>query len=283
MLKYVYIFKYIIFLQLIRNGRRTLHSTRAGQVFWCTDCKDPSPTRGQERDDGSSDRVSRRPYIRGGDWCILPDDWRIRPYELQLLGIHDYLGTKQGDQRPEHSKWIQLLSSTATEAIAKIEKLSKLIVGANVSIRDIFFVKAINENIPEGGRMAMINAMALLVKESDNTHFIEFNAAFRQSFPTPSTHSTFANFDHKNYNSKPRDYSKDKSRDKYRNKSPHSSFNRNRQGSGSRADRSTTRSRCGRNDSGANRSGSTSVSFHTSSPNGITGCARTYWNGHIRQ
>ena len=70
---------------------------------------------------------------------------------------------------------------------------------ANVSIKDIFLAKAIQDNIPEGGKMAMINTMALLDdKESDSRRFTEFKAALRQSFPSPSTHSTFAtkSFEH---------------------------------------------------------------------------------------
>ena len=86
-------------------------------------------------------------------------------------------------------------SSSATEAIVKIEKLSKLVMGANVSIKDIFFAQAIKDNIPEGGRIAFINAMALLDKEMDNTRFIEFKAAFRQSFLTTPSSSTFENYE----------------------------------------------------------------------------------------
>ena len=40
-------------------------------------------------------------------------------------------------------------------------------MGANVSTKDIFCAKATLENFPEGGKMAMINTMALLDKVSD--------------------------------------------------------------------------------------------------------------------
>ena len=37
-----------------------------------------------------------------------------------------------------------------------------------------------------GGKMAMINTMALLDKKSNGMRFIEFKAVLRQSFPSPS-------------------------------------------------------------------------------------------------
>ena len=58
-------------------------------------------------------------------------------------------------------------------------------MGANVSIKDIFFAKAIQENIPEVGKMAITNTMVLLDKESDVRCFIKFKAALRQSFLPP--------------------------------------------------------------------------------------------------
>ena len=180
-------------------------------------------------------------------------------------------------------------SSTATEAIAKIEKLSKLVASANLSIKVIFSQKPSRKKSLKGGGWPWSMPWPSWIKKP--TMHISLSLRWRQSFPTPSTHSTFANFDHKNYNRKPRDYSKDynskprdyskdnnskprdyfkdRSRDKYRYKSPNSSFNRNRWGSGSRTDRSTSWSRCGHNDSGSNWSGQTSVSFHTNSPNGF--------------
>ena len=124
------------------------------------------------------------------------------------------------------------LTNSATETFTKIEKLSKIMVGANVSIKDIFFAKAIRENIPEGGRMAMINTIALLDKESDGRRFIKFKAALGQSFPSPSTHSTFAarSFELQNPSSRSRDPQKGRQNrprgDSNRNKSPN--FNRNR-------------------------------------------------------
>ena len=48
-------------------------------------------------------------------------------------------------------KEMDFKSSSATEAIAKIEKLSKLVMVANVTIKDIFIAQAIKDNIPDGG------------------------------------------------------------------------------------------------------------------------------------
>ena len=48
---------------------------------------------------------------------------------------------------------LNLKSSSATDAVSKIEKLSKLVVGDNVTIRDIFMAQAIKDNIPDGGKI----------------------------------------------------------------------------------------------------------------------------------
>ena len=57
---------------------------------------------------------------------------------------------------------LNLKSRVATEAVAKIEKLSKLVVGGNVTIRDIFMAQAIKGNNPDGGKIGLINTLANL-------------------------------------------------------------------------------------------------------------------------
>ena len=47
-------------------------------------------------------------------------------------------------------------AATAQEAIAKIEKLSKLVTGGQVSIRDIFMAGAIKDNIYDGSKIAWL-------------------------------------------------------------------------------------------------------------------------------
>ena len=115
-------------------------------------------------------------------------------------------------------------------------------MGANVTIKDIFMAQAIKDNIP-GGRIALINAMSLLDTKTDHMCFIDFKAAFRQSFSVPPSH-TFVNYD-----SRPKDYSdghRDQQSDqKWRDsrtrdrrfKSPH--YNKNKSGSGSRSNSCT--------------------------------------------
>ena len=66
---------------------------------------------------------------------------------------------------------LNLKSSSATEAVAKIEKLSKLVVGGNVTIRDIFMAQAIKDNIPERGKIALINKLANLNRQSEIMRF----------------------------------------------------------------------------------------------------------------
>jgi hypothetical protein len=74
-------------------------------------------------------------------------------------------------------------AGTAQEAIAKILKLSKLVI--SVSIRNIFMVGAIKDNIPDGSKIALVNTMALLDRDCEQVRFTEFKAAFRQTFANP--------------------------------------------------------------------------------------------------
>ena len=86
---------------------------------------------------------------------------------------------------------MNLKSSLATEAVAKIEKLSKLVVGGNVTIKDIFMAQAIKDNIPDGAKIALMNTMAYLDREPDIIRFTEFKSEFKQTFaapPPPMTH-----------------------------------------------------------------------------------------------
>ena len=67
--------------------------------------------------------------------------------------------------------------------------------------------QAIKDSIPDEGRIALIIALAILDRQSEQTCFIEFKSVFRQTFSvTPS--ETFVNFDNRNKN-----YSKDYSND----------------------------------------------------------------------
>ena len=67
------------------------------------------------------------------------------------------------------------LSSSATETITKIKKLSKLVVGTNVSKKEIFFSQKPSRN----------SFLKGVYKESDGRSFNEFKAALRQSFLPP--------------------------------------------------------------------------------------------------
>ena len=70
-------------------------------------------------------------------------------------------------------------AATAQEAIAKIEKLSKLVTGGQVSIRDIFMAGAIKDNISDGSKIALVNTMALLDRDCEQVRFTEYKATFR--------------------------------------------------------------------------------------------------------
>ena len=65
---------------------------------------------------------------------------------------------------------------------SKIEKLSKLVVGGNVTIRDIFMAQAIKDNI---------NTLANLDRQSEIMCFTEFKSAFRQTFTAPPTETFY--------------------------------------------------------------------------------------------
>ena len=71
---------------------------------------------------------------------------------------------------------LNLKSSSATEAVAKIEKLSKLVIGGNVTIKDIFMAQAIKDNIPDGAKIALINTLAYLDRETEIMWFTEFKS-----------------------------------------------------------------------------------------------------------
>ena len=93
-------------------------------------------------------------------------------------------------------------ASTAQDARTKIEKLSKLVTGGHVSIRDIFMAGAIKDNISDGAKIALVNTMACLDREHEQVRFTEFKAVFRQTFPPPSSDTFYGQNSNKDYNSK---------------------------------------------------------------------------------
>ena len=138
---------------------------------------------------------------------------------------------------------LNLKSSSATEAVAKIKKLSKLVVGGNVTIRDIFMAQPIKDNIPDGGKIALINTLAYLDRESEIMCFTEFKSTFKQTFAATPHETFFGQNISKDYNSKePR-------------------------AKNSGSNRSHSRSRRGHSN---NRSGFTAVSFHITGPGNST-------------
>ena len=75
-------------------------------------------------------------------------------------------------------------SATAQEAIGKIKRLSKLVQGGQVNIRDVLMAGAIRDNISDGSKIALVNTMALLDREREQVRFTEFKSAFKQTFTT---------------------------------------------------------------------------------------------------
>ena len=162
-------------------------------------------------------------------------------------------------------------AATAQEAIAKIEKLSKLVTGGHVSIRDIFMASAFKDNIPDGSKIALVNTiMALLDRDREQVRFMEFKAALRQTFAAPPPHQTHfmaktpvGTMTLKEYSrerrscTRSKDRSSSKSRDlRSRQRSPHhAKFRRDNSASPHRSRLTNT------------RSGSTSISFHINGPN----------------
>ena len=71
---------------------------------------------------------------------------------------------------------------TAQAVIAKIEKMTKLVQGGQVNIRDILMAGAIRDNITPGSQIALVNTMAQQDHEGDRVRFTEFKSAFRQTF-----------------------------------------------------------------------------------------------------
>ena len=81
-------------------------------------------------------------------------------------------------------------AATAQEAIAKIEKLSKLVTGGHVSIRNIFMAGAIKDNIPDGSKIALVNTMALLDRDHEQVRFTEFMLLLGKPLPPPPPSGT---------------------------------------------------------------------------------------------
>ena len=78
---------------------------------------------------------------------------------------------------------------TAQAVIAKIEKMTKLVQGGKVNIRDILMAGAIRDNITPGSQIALVNTMAQQDHEGDRVRFTEFKSAFRQTFVATPPHS----------------------------------------------------------------------------------------------
>jgi len=97
-------------------------------------------------------------------------------------------------------------ADTAQEAIGKIERLSKLVQGGQVNIRDVLMAGAIRDNIPDGSKIAIVNTMALLDREREQVRFTEFKSAFKQTFTTTPPSGTFygqnpsGNYDYRDHN-----------------------------------------------------------------------------------
>ena len=68
---------------------------------------------------------------------------------------------------------------TAQAVIAKIEKMTKLVQGGQVTIRDLLMAGAIRDNISQ---IALVNTMAQKDHEGEWVRFTELKSAFRQTF-----------------------------------------------------------------------------------------------------
>ena len=77
-----------------------------------------------------------------------------------LYDIDNLFKVNRVSNAPDIVNELNLKSTSATEAVTKIEKLPKLVVGGNVTIKDIFMAQAFKDNIPDGAKIALINTMA---------------------------------------------------------------------------------------------------------------------------
>ena len=109
----------------------------------------------------------------------------IPPFSDILYGIDCLFKVNRIGNGLDIVNELNFKASTAQDAIAKIEKLSKLVTGGHVSIRDIFMAQAIKDNISDGAKIALVNTMACLDRELEQVRFTEFKAAFRQTFVAP--------------------------------------------------------------------------------------------------
>ena len=115
-------------------------------------------------------------------------------------------------------------ANTAQEAIGKIERLTKLVQGEKVNIRDVLIACAVKDNISDGAKIALVNTMALIDREREQVRFTEFKSAFKQTFTTTPSSGTYygknfgGNYDHdnkecRNSRSRSRDRNGSRSRD----------------------------------------------------------------------
>ena len=79
--------------------------------------------------------------------------------------------------------------------MAKIEKLSKLATGGQVSICDIFMAQAIKDNISDGAKIVLENTMACLDRECEQVRF-RVQSCFQANFccPPPLRHTLWPKF-----------------------------------------------------------------------------------------
>ena len=74
----------------------------------------------------------------------------IPPFEDILYDIDCLFKVNRIGNALDIVNYLDCKATTAQEAIGKIEKLSKLVTGGHVSIRDILMAGAIRDNIPDG-------------------------------------------------------------------------------------------------------------------------------------
>ena len=75
-----------------------------------------------------------------------------------------------------------LKATSATNTIAKINQLSKLVSGGGVTLKDLFKAKSLTDNIGERGTLRVIQTMSSFDTLNEISRHVEFKAALRQIF-----------------------------------------------------------------------------------------------------
>ena len=82
-----------------------------------------------------------------------------------------------------------LKATSATNTIAKTDRLSILVTGGGITLKDLFMAKSLMDNIGEQGTLGVLQTMSPSNDYNETTMYIEFKADKFSQSPRPSPFS----------------------------------------------------------------------------------------------